>query len=317
MEKLESIRGLVEPLWASFAVPERKKEFEAELHWRKLIPIYQDGDLYVFRGKFQPICWARVNWNAVQILSFSSIGNAGNQLKKIAPEWIFLSNGYHRRGSLIAEKFRSRKPLTFPLEKNPYAKTGGFCLLSEDVLLCSVAVDRMHPTGNLDFVEDKAAPSRAYLKLWEALTEIRELPAEGERCLELGASPGGWTYVLLKFGSEVLAYDRSPLDPAIQNHPQLKFHSGDAFQATPKSVGQVQWLLSDLICYPERLAEFLKAWLAERPKMICTLKFQGEFDPKVLSFFCDHGKVLHLNANKNELTWFANCAQIGKSETTA
>lgn len=308
METLASLSRLKDPIWASFCLPERKKEFESELSWRNLIPIFQQEHLYIFRGKFEPICWAQVNWKDVEVLEFQSIGDAAARLKKIGPQWMFFSNGFHRRGSLVQEKFRNWKPLQFPLTKNPFEKVGGFSLLSEGILICSKIRDRLHPTGSLDFVDDPTAPSRAYKKIWEGLSEVQQYPSSGETCLELGASPGGWTYVLLQLGSNVIAWDRSPLDPKIHTHKNLRFHQGDAFQAKPEKVGQIDWLFSDLICYPEKLAEFVKPWLEQKKKvkMICTLKFQGEFDPKVLSFFCEYGKVVHLNANKNELTWFAN-----------
>lgn len=308
METLASLSSLKDPLWVAFCVPERKKEFESELSWRRLVPIYVQDQLYVFRGKFQPICWAQVNWKDVQFLPFQSIGEAATRLKKIAPQWVFLSNGFHRRGSLVQDKFRKWKPHSFPLTKNPYEKAGGFSLLSEGLLVCSTDRDRVHPSGSLEFQEDSTAPSRAYKKIWEALSEVPQRPSAEETCLELGASPGGWTYVLLQFGSKVVAWDRSPLDPKIQNHGNLVFHQGDAFQAKPEKLGEIHWLFSDLICYPEKLADFARLWLdpSKKVKMICTLKFQGEFDPKVLSFFCEHGRVIHLHANKNELTWFAN-----------
>jgi integrase len=47
-------------------------------------------------------------------------------------------------------------------------------------------------------------PSRAYLKLWELFTLIGEHPRPGELCLDLGSSPGGWTWVLQRLGARVV-----------------------------------------------------------------------------------------------------------------
>ena len=61
------------------------------------------------------------------------------------------------------------------------------------------------PHGEVGFVEDKAIPpNRAYLKLWEAFTLLGRHPGAGERCLDMGASPGGWTWVLQSLGAQVL-----------------------------------------------------------------------------------------------------------------
>ena len=64
-----------------------------------------------------------------------------------------------------------------------------------------------------------APPNRAYLKLWEALTLAANMPdgrmpRPGELCLDLGSSPGGWSWVLQKLGARVISVDKAPLDPA-------------------------------------------------------------------------------------------------------
>lgn len=74
---------------------------------------------------------------------------------------------------------------------------GSYTLLAPDRLLYAARCDSARPNGVYDFIENKAEPpSRAYLKLWEALTRLGEMPRPGQTCLDLGACPGGWTWVL-------------------------------------------------------------------------------------------------------------------------
>ena len=65
-----------------------------------------------------------------------------------------------------------------------------------------------------------------------------------------------------------------------------------------------------MICYPERLLEWIKMWLesGKTKKMICTIKMQGKADWNLISKFEEipDSKVLHLNYNKHELT-FIHC----------
>jgi 23S rRNA (cytidine2498-2'-O)-methyltransferase len=87
--------------------------------------------------------------------------------------------------------------------------------------------------------------------------------------------------------------------------PGVSFQAGDAFQFTPERAGAVDWLFSDVICYPEKLLEFVRLWAASGKvrRMLCTIKFQGAADPAVIAEFQKLGRVLHLHHNKHELTW--------------
>ncbi|WP_457844104.1 SAM-dependent methyltransferase, partial [Staphylococcus aureus] len=77
----------------------------------------------------------------------------------------------------------------------PTAPLGSWTLLAPDRMLAAARCSSPFPNGEVGFIEDKAGPpNRAYLKLWEALVRLRRWPQPGERCLDLGASPGGWTY---------------------------------------------------------------------------------------------------------------------------
>ncbi|MGE5615358.1 MAG: 23S rRNA (cytidine(2498)-2'-O)-methyltransferase RlmM, partial [Bacillota bacterium] len=60
-----------------------------------------------------------------------------------------------------------------------------------------------------------AAPSRSTLKLAEAFMQFERAPAAGMTAVDLGASPGGWTWQLVQRGAMVTAVDNGPMDPAL------------------------------------------------------------------------------------------------------
>jgi 23S rRNA (cytidine2498-2'-O)-methyltransferase len=163
------------------------------------------------------------------------------------------------------------------------------------------------PGGFIEFAEDKEGPpSRAYLKLWEALTRCGRVPAPGQRCLDAGASPGGWTWALARLGAEVIAVDRARPDERVLSLPAVRFLKHDAFTLTPGELGPVDWLFCDAACYPPRLYLWIEKWLASGlcGNFICTLKMQGEPDFQTLRRFAAlPGRVVHLCYNKHELTW--------------
>src|SRR5262249_20220360 len=89
------------------------------------------------------------------------------------------------------------------------------------------------PKGEVPIGSDKAAPSRAFAKLVEAELRLGRRIAAGEICVDLGASPGSWSYVALNRGARVLAVDRAPLRDDLMRNPRLQFHQGDAFKFVP------------------------------------------------------------------------------------
>jgi len=166
------------------------------------------------------------------------------------------------------------------------------------------------------FVEDRSGPpNRAYLKLWEALARLGRWPGPGERCLDLGASPGGWTYVLAKLGANVIAVDKAPLDPKVAAMAGVEWRGESAFALEPPSVGPVDWLFSDIVCYPARLLRLVEKWRASgmAKNFVCTLKFQGETDHDSAEAFAAiaGARVLHLHYNKHELTFVLPSSRAG------
>ena len=93
-------------------------------------------------------------------------------------------------------------------------------------------------------------PSRAYLKLWEALTILGRRPGPGARAVDLGSSPGGWTWALERLGARVLSVDKAPLDPRVASLSRVKLLQKSAFSVDPASAGKVDWVVSDIVAYP-------------------------------------------------------------------
>jgi 23S rRNA (cytidine2498-2'-O)-methyltransferase len=190
---------------------------------------------------------------------------------------------------------------------------GAWTLPDVHTLVASPRCSSPFPGGVVTFAEDREGPpSRAYLKLWEALARCRKWPGPGERCLDAGASPGGWTWALARLGAEVLAVDRTPPEERVLTMPGLSFIRHDAFTLRPEDIGPVDWLFCDVICYPPRLFEWIEKWLRSGlcGNYICTIKMQGPPEPSgpafetVRRFAAIPGsQVLHLYHNKHELTW--------------
>jgi 23S rRNA (cytidine2498-2'-O)-methyltransferase len=201
----------------------------------------------------------------------------------------------------------SAKPLKFPAPP-PRAPLGSYMLLRENLLLASPSCSSPVPNGAYVFEEDKdIPPNRAYLKLWEALTRIGAMPRAGETCLDLGASPGGWTWVLQTLGARVISIDKAPLAPQIAALPNVEYRAASAFGIEPAEIGPVDWLFSDVICYPERLLRLVDNWKKSGlvRNMVCTIKFQGATDHAAVKSFLDISGsfAMHLYNNKHEITW--------------
>jgi 23S rRNA (cytidine2498-2'-O)-methyltransferase len=275
---------------------------------KKVRTVY--GRLIVADGPEQFCPFAQNIWlNPIEI-GFRSITDAAAKLKSMQRNWYPYSYQLHRRTELILNKlpYVNFKPLSYPAKKVS-TPLGSFTLIGENTLLASPSCTSLYPNGAPEFIENHIdPPSRAYMKLFEAFTVMGVLPEKHETCLELGASPGGWTWVIAKTGAHIIAVDRAPLDPRISSLANVTFRAGDAFTMTPERIGSIDWLISDIICYPEKLFDFVNIWLASGAckNYLLTLKFQGETNYKIIESFASvtGSRLFHLNANKHELTWF-------------
>lgn len=273
-----------------------------------------DRDRLVFRpGPPVPAAWAANVWREPFFLEVASIGEAARALKSIQRNWALYPTRLRRRSALIQEKLPpvSARPLAFGAEP-PSAPLGSWTLVDQNLLLASADCSSPWPHGEVQFVEDKTTPpTRAYLKLWEAFTRLGRKPAPGELCLDLGSSPGGWTWVLQTLGARVVSVDKADLAPAVARLPNVEFLRESAFGLDPRQFkeryGVADWLFSDVICYPERLLGLVERWLEAGAcrHLVCTVKFQAATDFASQAAFAaiPDSRLLHLHHNKHELTW--------------
>jgi len=260
-------------------------------------------------GPVRPAAWAQNIWPNVERIAIASIKDGARALKARQRNWGLWPLAHFRRAQLIQDLLPhvGIKPLVFPTPV-PAAPFGSWTLLEPDLILASPGSTSPFRHGEARFVEDRLAPpNRAYLKLWEALTVARRYPGPGDRCLDLGASPGGWTWVLQQLGADVLSIDKAPLDPAVAALPRVTQRQQSAFALKPAEVGPIDFLCSDVICYPARLLRLVESWIASGlvRNFICTIKFQAETDHETARAFAaiPGSRVLHLFHNKHELTW--------------
>lgn len=317
-EHIESKENTVETPSHVYIAPEGYEDILAEeLAVRGTPPLWRRGRLFGMgatgrEGEAeapQSPVWVQNIWRSPRFIPITSIAHAAKELKNLGRNWAFLPLELHRRAALITEKLPhlSAKPFVFgsPL---PVAPMGGWTLWDNHLLLASPETSSPFANGEVRFAEDKEGPpSRAYLKLWECFTLTGVRPEAGERCVDLGSSPGGWTWVLAQLGAEVLSMDKAPLDPAVEAMPTVSYRKESAFAVDPKTLGPVDWLFSDVICYPARLVTLVRRWLDAGTcrNFVCTIKFQGETDHAATAELAaiPGSRILHLSHNKHELTW--------------
>jgi 23S rRNA (cytidine2498-2'-O)-methyltransferase len=112
---------------------------------------------------------------------------------------------------------------------------------------------------------------------------------------------------LAQLGVRIISVDKAPLAPEIARLSGVEPVAESAFALDPRMVGPVDWLFSDIVCYPARLLALVERWLAAGTcrRFVCTIKFQGETDHAIAARFAaiPGSQLRHLFHNKHELTW--------------
>jgi 23S rRNA (cytidine2498-2'-O)-methyltransferase len=145
------------------------------------------------------------------------------------------------------------------------------CLLKGDELVLGSSAhgdSSPWPLGVPRLRHSTEAPSRSALKLEEAFltlldeTERERLLKPGMRAADLGAAPGGWSWVLAKRHMRVLAVDNGPLAQSALDTGLIEHVRADGF--TWKPAKMQDWLVCDMVESPRRVAARLSEWFAHR-----------------------------------------------------
>lgn len=286
-----------------------EKDLEQEIALEPQLKIHKIlGRLHITEGPESRLAFAQDTWSDLKRSQITSITHAAKELKNHGKFWVPYSFQLHRRTALIQDKLpKIKNPKVSFGEPAPQRQLGSWTLENENTLWLSSQSKSAFPLGEVEFEETKEAPSRAYLKLWEFFTIMGKKPKASDICIDLGSSPGGWTWVLSELGSQVISVDKAPLAEELLKRKNIRTLKKDAFTLRPQDIGPVNWLFSDIICYPEKLLELVKEWQNSGlvQNFVCTIKFQGETDFKTLQAFkqIPNSQIHHLSANKHEVTW--------------
>lgn len=178
---------------------------------------------------------------------------------------------------------------------------------NENLIICHKP-NSQFPLGWHEFDEDKnTPPNRAYLKVWEVLCMNYIQLKPNDIAIDLGSSPGGWSWALAQQIHKVYSIDKAELDSKIKSISNIIYKSEDAFQVKPQEYQDCNWLFSDIICTPQRLLSLVENWHKNSSvqNFVCTIKFKGNCDFEILKEFLkyENSKIIHLYQNKNEVTW--------------
>jgi 23S rRNA (cytidine2498-2'-O)-methyltransferase len=155
--------------------------------------------------------------------------------------------------------------------------------------------------------------SRAYLKIVEAL-EWSQLPIKaGDRCIEIGSSPGGSCLALLERGLVVTGIDPAEMDPLVLAQPGFTHLRARAKEVKRSVFRDCRWLVMDANVAPNYTLDTLDALLTQagvRPEgLVLTLKLTDfklvEKLPAVAERMRQHGyrrvRMRQLAFNRQEI----------------
>jgi 23S rRNA (cytidine2498-2'-O)-methyltransferase len=106
--------------------------------------------------------------------------------------------------------------------------------------------------GNIPkLVLPDASPSRAYLKIAEAVHRYKPEVRKGLQVLEVGCAPGGATTAMLSWGLNVVGVDPKRVDMRIQGNPHFQLIQKEARHVSAADLkANPEWLVLDMNIAP-------------------------------------------------------------------
>lgn len=175
-------------------------------------------------------------------------------------------NALAAEAEALREAVRGLLPAQRLLEDTERARETGAQLVSLCVAPGAVTVGvvparealSLAPGGRRRMKRAGESPSRAAMKLEEALDGLPFEPGRGDVCVDLGAAPGGWTQRLVSRGAKVIAVDPARLMPELASNPRVRHVQESAFAFAPEE--PADWLFCDMAWRPLEVAQLLAKW---------------------------------------------------------
>ncbi len=176
-------------------------------------------------------------------------------------------NGQAQAAEVLGEAVRAQQPPELRIDSAAAARDQGawlgqICLIAANQgavgLVPAREASSLAPGGRQRMRRGAEAPSRAAMKLDEALEGLTLAPGKGDTCVDLGAAPGGWTQRLAARGARVVAIDPANLALEIGRHRLVRHVKASAFTFEPEE--PVDWLCCDMAWRPLEVAQLLAKW---------------------------------------------------------
>lgn len=110
------------------------------------------------------------------------------------------------------------------------------------------------PNANPEVELPESSPSRAYLKIAEAVKLFNIHMDRKDMWLDFGSAPGGASHFLLENGCKVWGIDPAKMDESIMEHPRYKHLSTPIQDLSQEDIParEVQWVNADLNLNPKQ-----------------------------------------------------------------
>lgn len=244
-----------------------------ELAWAKAQPEALGQALFTSRAVAQPPVFARMGFPVSAVVrTAADAARALPQRPALVQVWVPDTDAGNARAGeaktwqdalgALRSAAQIKDPETPWAAHESNALLGQVCLLGPSVAAVGVIGARealsLSAGGRARMKRTADAPSRAAMKLDEALDWLGLAPARGDVCVDLGSAPGGWTRRLVERGARVWSVDPGRLAPDLEKHGKVRHFFESAFQFEPPE--RADWLFCDMAWRPLEVAQMLGKW---------------------------------------------------------
>jgi len=244
---------------------------EVEFRHPKLKPAFSRPGIVTFKGDQPFTLDFKLNSILARIYGLS-FGKKTAEKEKELIAWATLAQSWSRTGEPDSES---------PLAKLDDKVLDVITIDDGEIWLgCHIHREGMSPRAGGFFPENlkpEGAPSRAYLKLVEAIERFSIPFKRGQKALEIGSAPGGACYGLLERGLSVWGVDPGDMHPSIVHHHGFIWIKNSINQLHSQDLpSNLDWVLLDMNIEPQDALSALEKLLKKltyRPLgLLLTLK---------------------------------------------